>query len=83
MNIGISVRMGRSGPHTLGPRLGPGPALGSPLTSDADALVAGRLLLVLLLLEVLLDTLLLELVQPLQLLVAEKQLCVKGEGFAT
>lgn len=82
MNFGISLRMGKRSPHTLGPLVGTGPMVGTPLTSDADALVAGWLLLVLLLLEVLLNTLLLELVQPLQLLVTEKQLCVKGEVFA-
>lgn len=45
-----------------------GPAVGTlhvPLRSDPDALVAGRLLLILLLPEVLLHALLLELMQPL------------------
>ena len=74
-------------PHRVGrPTLAHGPAVGTlsvPLTSDADALVAGRLLLVLLLPEVLLHALLLELVQPLQLLIAKEQLCVKGEVSAT
>lgn len=59
-----------------------GPCPGAPLAGDADALLAGRLLLVLLLLEVLPDTLLLELVQPLQLLLAEKQLCAKAGAVA-
>lgn len=62
-------------PANLGPRAGD--MLDTPLAGDTDALVAGRLLLVLLLLEVLLHALLLELMQPLQLLLAEKQLCAE------
>lgn len=62
-----------------GPGRPPPPGPRAPLGSDADALVAGRLLLVFLLLEVLLHALLLELVQPLQLVLAEEQLCAGEE----
>lgn len=70
-------------PLALHPAPRGGHAPGAPLTGDTNALLAGRLLLVLLLLEMLPDTLLFKLVQPLQLLVAEKQLCAKAEAVAT
>lgn len=66
--------------RALGPGLAPRRAHLSPLGSDTDALVAGRLLLVLLLLEVLLHALLLECMQPLQLLLPEEQLCAGRSG---
>lgn len=72
----LSVGQGARKPR---PRLGD--ALGTPVAGDTDTLVAGCPLLVLLLLKVLLHALLLKLVQPLQLLLAEKQLCAKGESW--
>lgn len=70
----VNVKSNLMSPSALMPGSPGGHAPGAPLAGYTDAFLAGRLLLVLLLLEVLPDALLLKLVQPLQLLVAEKQL---------
>lgn len=70
----MNVKSNLMSPSALMPGSPGGHAPGAPLAGYTDAFLAGRLLLVLLLLEVLPDALLLKLVQPLQLLVAEKQL---------
>lgn len=77
MNLGTASTWGKE-PANPGPELA---THWAPVAGDADALVAGCPLLILLLLEVLPHALLLKLVQPLQLLIAEKQLCAKGESW--